>query len=88
MQSQYNKIISLATDGKYNEIKDVRHELLVERMQMDKFFSKYLNKLGGKMDFNSPNTPIWKLYRAKMTEYSELERTIKAADYYIKKSHV
>jgi hypothetical protein len=88
MHSKYNKIVSLATDGKYNDIKDVRHELFVEKMQMDKFFSKYLNKLGGKMDPDSPNTPIWKLYRAKMAEYGELERTIRAANHYIKKSHV
>ena len=42
MNPNYNKIVSLATEGKYEDIKDVRHELLIERMKMDKFFSKYL----------------------------------------------
>jgi len=88
MNPNYNKIVSLATEGKYEDIKDVRHELLIERMRMDKFFSKYLDKVGNKMDPNTPNTPIWKLYRTKMREYGELDQTIKAADYYIKKSYV
>ena len=75
-------------DGKYNEIKDVRHDLLMDKMKMDKFFSKYLSKLGAKMDFNAPNTPIWKLYHSKMIEYAELEQTLRSANYYLKKSHV
>lgn len=88
MNTHYQKIVSFATNQDYKAIKDLRYQMLVERMQMDKFFSKYLDKLGGKMDPQTPNTPIWTLYKKKLREYGELQQAISAAEYYIKKSHV
>ena len=64
---------------------DKRHELVVQRMKMDRFFTLFLDKFERKMDPDKPNTPIWKLYKSKTKEYSELESVIKTADIYIKK---
>ncbi|MBJ7298433.1 MAG: hypothetical protein JHC73_19530, partial [Dolichospermum sp.] len=66
MNTHYQKIVSCATNQDYKAIKDLRYQMLVERMQLDKFFSKYLDKLGGKMDPQTPNPPIWTLYKKKL----------------------
>jgi hypothetical protein len=38
------------------------------------------------MDPDETDTPVWKLYREKTKEYSELDKTIKIANYYLKKN--
>ena len=64
---------------------DKRHELVVQRMKMDRFFTLFLDKFHRKMDPDKPNTPIWKLYKEKLKEYDKLQRDIKAAEYWIAK---
>jgi len=88
MTSTYNKIVSLATDRDFDGIRAVHSELIVERMKMDKFFSMFLEKFSRKMDPDVTNTPIWSLYKKKHSEYGQLQRTIIAAEYYMKKSYV
>ena len=68
------------------ELTEKRGKLYVEKMKLDRFFSMYLDKFGGKMDPEKPNTNIWKLYKAKLKEYSELEREIKSVEYWITKN--
>ena len=58
---------------------------MVERMKMDRFFTMFLDKFDRKMDPEKPDTPIWKLYKQKSKEYSELNGVITTADVYIKK---
>lgn len=62
-----------------------RNKLIVERMKMDKFFNMFLDKFEKKMDPEKPNTPIWKLYRAKVKEYYTLTQEIRNTDYWIAK---
>ena len=88
MNTNYTKIVSFATDRNIQGIRDTHHELLVDRMRLDKFFSMYLDKFERKMDPEKTNTPIWDLYKNKMREYGELQQAIKAAEYYMKKSYV
>lgn len=88
MNSAYPKIVSLATDGDYNGIISVQNELFVERMKMDKFFSMFLDKFERKMDPDCTDTPIWKLYKAKLKEYADIQQAILAAKYYLNKHHV
>lgn len=64
---------------------DKRHELVIQRMKMDRFFTLFLDKFERKMDPDKPNTPIWKLYKEKLKEYDKLQRDIKAAEYWIAK---
>ena len=62
-----------------------RNKLIVERMKMDKFFNLFLDKFEKKMDPEKPNTPIWKLYRAKVKEYYAINQEIRNTDYWIAK---
>jgi hypothetical protein len=62
-----------------------RHGLLVQKMKLDKFFSLYLEKFERKMDPDKPDTPIWKLYKAKLKEYGALNQEIKNTEYWIAK---
>jgi hypothetical protein len=88
MNSDYNKIVSFATDYNYVELQKTYSKLLSERMKLDKFFSLYLDKFERKMDQENTNTPIWNLYKKKLKEYADLGKTIKAAEYYLKKTNV
>ena len=68
------------------ELLNKRHELLVQKMKMDKFFSLFLDKFERKMDPEKPNTPIWKLYKEKLKEYGVLSQEIKNIEYWITKA--
>jgi hypothetical protein len=88
MNSDYNKIVSYATDHNFTELQNAYSKLLLKRMKLDKFFSLYLDKFERKMDHENINTPIWTLYKKKLKEYSDLVQTITAAEYYLKKTNV
>jgi hypothetical protein len=88
MNPVYQKIVTASAFGDVEEIQKLYIQLLNEKMKMDKFFSMFLDKLGNKMDADETDTPVWKLYRQKSKEYSELEQAIKAANYYLKKNYV
>lgn len=62
-----------------------RNELVITKMKLDRFFSMYLDKYGSKMDPDKVDTNIWKLYKAKMKEYAELNTKIKTLEYRIQK---
>lgn len=63
-----------------------RSDLVIEKMKLDKFFSMYLEKFERKMDPEKTNTPIWNLYKKKLKEYDEINRNIRACDYWLSKS--
>ena len=68
-----------------NELLSKKQELLLQKMKLDKFFSKYLEKFDRKMDPENTNTPIWKLYRSKFDEYSKINQELRNLEYYIKR---
>ena len=68
-----------------NDMIQEHSKLCIERMQMDKFFSLFLDKCGGKMDAKHTDTPVWKLYKNKMKEYATLQSAIKTLEYRIKR---
>lgn len=82
------ELSNLAGDQNYQAIADSRQTMLVERMKLDKFFSLFLDKFERKMDPENTDTPIWKLYKAKLKEYGELERAIKSSNYYMTRTNV
>lgn len=84
-QSTLNK---LAFERNIKGIQILRDELVIEKMKLDKFFSMFLNKFERKMDPDKTRTPIWDLYKKKSKEYSELQRTITIANYYLNKFYV
>jgi len=82
------ELSNLAGDQNYQAIADSRQLMLVERMKLDKFFSLFLNKFERKMDPENTDTPIWKLYKTKLKEYEELQRSIKSSTYYLTRNNV
>jgi hypothetical protein len=67
------------------DYKTKRHELLVQKMKLDKFFTMYLDKFDKQMDCEKPNTPVWKLFKQKSEEYTKLCQEIRNVEYWIKK---
>ena len=63
-------------------------ELLGVKMRLDKFFSMFLDQYGDQMDSENTDTPIWKLYKAKLKEYDTVSRSIKEQEYWIKKAEL
>ena len=63
-------------------------ELLGVKMRLDKFFSMFLDQYGDQMDSDNTDTPVWKLYKAKLKEYDTVSRSIKEAEYWMKKAEL
>lgn len=78
-----NQLSDMAYNRDYESISNARREMVLARMKLDKFFTMFLDKFGGKMEQDKTDTPIWKLYNAKLDEYSELERSIVSSNYYL-----
>jgi hypothetical protein len=86
-----NKFYQDAVEAQGNplELAKIHTKILGEKMKMDKFFTMYLDKFEKKMDPENTKTPIWDLYKKKYEEYGELDRSLKATEYYMKKhAHV
>lgn len=58
-------------------------ELVHEKMVLDKFFSVFLEE--NKLDHDNPNTPQWKTYKEKLTEYARVKELIKWAEFYMRR---
>lgn len=67
------------------ELESHKHELVIQRMKLDRFFSLFLDKFERKMDPDKTDTPVWKLYKEKYKEYDDISYKIKTTDYYINK---
>jgi hypothetical protein len=61
------------------------NSLQIEKMKLDKFFSMFLEKFERKMDADKTDTPVWKLYKAKLKEYEKVNQELKHTEYWIKK---
>jgi hypothetical protein len=72
----------MSTTNKINEYQ----ELLGVKMRLDKFFSMFLDQYGDQMDSENTDTPVWKLYKAKLKEYDTVSRSIKETEYWMKKA--
>ena len=59
--------------------------LQIEKMKLDKFFSLFLEKFERKMDSDKTDTPVWKLYKAKLKEYDKISQELKNTKYWIVK---
>ena len=62
-----------------------QNELILQKMKLDKFFSMFLEKFERQMDPDKTDTPIWKLYKAKLKEYDKVNSEIRANEYWLKK---
>lgn len=56
-------------------------KLVNEKMALDKFFSIFLEE--NKLDHDHLDTPQWKTYKQKLTEYARVKELIKWAEFYM-----
>lgn len=59
----------------------IHSALISSRMEMDKFFSMFLDKFERKMNSDNTDTPIWNLYKTRLEEYSIIAKNIRYAEY-------
>ena len=67
------------------ELQLEQKDLLIEKIKLDRFFTKYLDKFSSKMHPENTNTPIWKLYNTKLEEYEDVNRRLRTNEYYVRK---
>lgn len=84
-QEYLDKFSLCAIDHDVVAVEKIKAVLVRERTVMDRWFDKYLEMFERKMSTEDTETPIWKLYKTKSKEYSELNGIIKTADIYINK---
>lgn len=77
-------VTEYAIAGK-NDLYAKRDELIVQKMKLDKFFTMFLDKFSDKMDPETLDTPIWKLYKSKLKEYDAVQRELTSTIYFINK---
>jgi hypothetical protein len=84
-QEYLDKFSLCAIDHDVVALEKIRASLIRERTVMDRWFDKFLDMFERKMSTEDLETPIWKLYRTKTKEYSELNGIITTANAYINK---
>lgn len=70
------------TNAGPTQLINIRNQLVVEKMKLDKFFSVFLDE--SEMDEQDTNTPEWVTYREMLKSYERVNQLIKSTDYYIK----
>jgi hypothetical protein len=74
-----NDIVSASTP----RLHEMKSQLLVARMRMDKFFSLFLDNAELTEDDASSE---WKVYKEMLKDYDQVNHLIKTTDYYINKN--
>ena len=70
-----------------NKLKNIKHDLQMERMKVDKFMSKFLKMFERKMNWEGDTkTPICELYRKKTSEYCKISNLIRQVDHILSKN--
>lgn len=79
------KMLELAINRDANGLVTMYKDLLSQRKKLDAWFDKYLDMFDKKMDPKVSNSPEWKLYHKKFSEYEELNSVITSVKYYKEK---
>ena len=84
-QEYLEKFSLCAIDHDVKAMEKLYVSLIKQRTVMDRWFDKYLDMFDKKMSPETTDTPIWKLYKTKSNEYSELNGIITTATFYLNK---
>jgi hypothetical protein len=79
-------IVIAHTFNDYDKLYGIYVELVNSRSKLDRWFNKYLDMFDEKMSKSTREDPLWKLYHVKHEEYSDINQTIRTAEYYLKKA--
>lgn len=84
MTMDYRKQLSEAYMNRdKSTIEKLMEKMLNESLVMDKWFDLFIEKFSDKMDREKRASPVWKKYYEKFDEYSDLQRQINTAKFYI-----
>jgi hypothetical protein len=74
------------SDNKHT-LYELHTAFVVEKMKMDKYFSKFLEDNEKTMnECDSFDNNEWKVYKNKLKEYNEIDDFIKRSKYYLSKN--
>lgn len=80
-----NKMLELSFNRDVAGLTNLVSDLNQQIRKMDAWFDLFLDKFDRKLDTSKTDTPIWKMYNKKFTEYEDLKQTIKRVSYYREK---
>ena len=80
-----SQIVMAHTFNDKSEIQKIYINLINYRSRLDRWFNKYLDMFDEQMNGSKNTDPVWRLYNAKSEEYSDVNMSIKTAEYYLKK---
>lgn len=63
------------------ELQIKKQEFIIEKMQLDKFFSDFLEN--NTLDHDHPDTPEWEEYKSKLQDYRLVNENIMWANFYL-----
>lgn len=76
----YNDI----SDVSREKLEEVHHQLIIERMKLDKYFSVFLDKHEESMYNDDCDPAIWAEYKSHLQEYSDLAKFIRVTEIKLK----
>jgi hypothetical protein len=83
-KSYQNQIVIAAALKDKQTIQSIHAELTSILRKMDYWFDMFLDRFDEKLSSCDRSDPVKKLYNSKFEEYSNISRTIKVAEYYMK----
>lgn len=70
------------------ELNNFKTPLILNRLELDCFFTKFLTDNENAMSKESCNKTIWDTYKKNGKEYTKIKHSIDVLDYYIKRKDV
>lgn len=86
MEKTDNNIVHLYSHGKIDELNKLYNQILLDRIKIDMFLTKFLDMFERKMSYEQTQTPVWNLYRKKMNDHEKISRLESTARYFLNKS--
>jgi hypothetical protein len=83
-----SKMLDLTIQRDVAGLNNLLSDLLKQRKKMDVWFDKYLDAVEKQMKPSEPDSPVWKLYNSKFSEYEDLQASIKSVNYFREKYNV
>jgi hypothetical protein len=78
------QVVELGRKSK-SELVEIRNELIIDKMKLNKFFSVFLDE--NPLDESVTDTNEWFQYKTKLKEYQDLTTKINWANFYLNRSN-
>lgn len=72
-------------NGDRSEINRIYIDLVNTKYRLSKWFDRFLDMFDEQLDQAKQSDPLRRIYNHKFEKYSEVQRTMKTAEYFMKK---